>query len=97
MHFSVRHTKFFFFFSVKCQPVGEQDDPLLIVLVIFQGLFEKINFVSTAGIPHDIAASPGLTESEDSQIVAKPIDLNRSEIPLEAIRLVGGDGKYQDI
>lgn len=78
-------------------PIGEQEDLLFIVLVILQGFLEQINFVSTAGIFHNVTAFPGFAQAKDVHFIAKSIDLGRPQVPSEAIRLVGGDGKYQDI
>jgi len=78
-------------------PISEQDDLLFIVLIILQGFSEEINFVSTAGISHNVTAFPGLAQTKDIQFIAKSVDLDRPQVPSKTIRLVGSNGKYQDI
>lgn len=78
-------------------PIGEQDDLSFIVLIVLQGFFEEIDFVSAAGISHHVTAFPGLSQAKDVQFITKFVDLGRPQVSSEAIRFVGGDGKYQDI
>lgn len=47
------------------QPVGEQDNLVLIVSIILQGFSQEIDFVSTARTIGYFTAFPRLTQAED--------------------------------